>query len=97
MWKWLALIIAGYLLYRMFANDMTKKKKDVKEDKEHLIATGEMVKDPICGAYVDADGGVTVRDGERTYRFCSYECRDKFIKQLQDGGREIPQIKKEEE
>ncbi len=97
MWKWLVLIIAGYLLYRMFANDVTKKKKDAKEDKEHLIATGEMVKDPICGAYVDADGGVTVKDGERTYRFCSYECRDKFIKQLQAGGREIPQAKKDEE
>lgn len=94
MWKWLVLAIAGYLLYRLFANDVLKKKKDDKVDKENLVATGEMVKDPICGAYVDADGGVTVRDGNKTYRFCSYECRDKFIKQLQEGGREIPEIAK---
>lgn len=97
MLKWLVLIVAAYLLYRLFANDARKKKQDNKQQKEHLVATGEMVKDPVCGAYIEADGGVTVRDGNKTYRFCSYECRDNFIKQLQAGGREIPQTTREEE
>ena len=53
MWKWLILILVGYALYRMFMNDRKKSGEDTKKEKEHLIATGEMVKDPVCGAYID--------------------------------------------
>ncbi|MBG3878700.1 transcriptional regulator [Desulfovibrio oxamicus] len=90
MLKWLLLIAAGYFLYRLVTNEARKKSKDDKKQKEEMVATGEMVRDPICGAYIDANGGVTVRDGDKTYRFCSYECRDNFLKQLESGGREIP-------
>ncbi|MBZ2171754.1 TRASH domain-containing protein [Nitratidesulfovibrio sp. SRB-5] len=90
MLKWLLLIAAGYFLYRLVTNEARKKSKDDKKQKEEMVATGEMVRDPICGAYIDANGGVTVRDGDKTYRFCSYECRDTFLKQLESGGREIP-------
>ena len=94
MWKWLILILAGYALYRLFANDVLKKKKENKEDNaadlERKIAAGEMVKDPECGAYVAVDGSISVRDGEKVHRFCSYECRDKFLQRLEEGGRELP-------
>ena len=53
MWKWLILIVAGYVLYRLFANDLLKKKKEHKEDSaaevERKVAAGEMVKDPEWG------------------------------------------------
>ena len=61
MWKWLILILVGYALYRMFMNDRKKSSEDTKKEKEHLIATGEMVKDPVCGAYIDSDSNITVR------------------------------------
>jgi len=92
--KWLILILAGYVLYRLFSNDLNKKKKDNKQESaaemERKVAAGEMVKDPECGAYVAVDGSVSVRDGEKIYRFCSYECRDKFLQRLEEGGRELP-------
>ena len=92
--KWLILAVAIYLLYRMFANDLLKKKKQDKEEDaaemERKVAAGEMVKDPECGAYVSVDDSITVRDGEQVYRFCSFECRDKFLKRLQEGGRQLP-------
>ena len=53
-----------------------------KKEKEHLIATGEMVKDPVCGAYIDSDSNITVRDGKTVHRFCSYDCRDEFLKRI---------------
>ncbi len=94
MWKWLILILAGYALYRLFANDVLKKKKENKEDNaadlERKIAAGEMVKDPECGTYVAVEGNISVRDGETIHRFCSYECRDKFLQRLEEGGRELP-------
>ena len=40
--------------------------------------------------YVSVDGNISVRDGDKVYRFCSYECRDKFLQRLQEGGRELP-------
>ena len=63
---------------------------------EKKVASGEMVKDPVCGAYVSLDDSITVRDGERRYHFCSYECRDKFIKSLTDGSRVIEEAPAEE-
>ena len=94
MWKWLILILAVYALYRLFANDVQKKQKENKEENaaemERKIAAGEMVKDPECGTYVSAEGNISVRDGEVVHHFCSYECRDKFLQRLEEGGRELP-------
>ena len=82
MWKWLILVLAGYVLYRMFMNDRNKKSKDEKKEKENLVATGEMVKDPVCGAYIDSDSTISVRDGETVHKFCSYDWRDEFLRRI---------------
>lgn len=42
-----------------------------------------MVKDPICGTYVKKDSDIRVRNGEKVECFCSFECRDKYIKRLE--------------
>ncbi|MBO4335788.1 MAG: YHS domain-containing protein [Desulfovibrio sp.] len=94
MWKILIFAVVGYLLVRLFKNDLLRKQKaDEKQEQEEMdakIAQGEMVKDPQCGTYVSKDSEITVRDGATVYHFCSYDCRDKFLKALQEGGREIP-------
>ena len=86
MWKWLIFALAAYALYRLFTNDWKKSrtnKEDEKKQRERMVASGEMVKDPECGAYIAADSNITVRDGETTYRFCSYDCRDAFVRRIQ--------------
>lgn len=92
--KWIVIVVAAYVLYRLFANDILKKraKEDAqdKKDIEKKVASGEMVKDPQCGTYVSVEDSITVRDGERVYHFCSYDCRDRFLDALAKGGREIP-------
>ena len=82
MWKILIFAVVGYVLYRMFMNDRKKKGEDTQKEKDHLVATGDMVKDPVCGSYIDADSTITVRDGETVHRFCSYDCRDEFLKRI---------------
>lgn len=83
MYKWLILIVAAFILYKLFMGDRGRKKEQEVEAKKRMAATGEMVKDPVCGTYVPADANIRARDGDKVYAFCSYECRDAFVKRLE--------------
>ena len=83
MLKFLVIGVALFVIYKLFTGD--KKKRDMDKDKtiKSKVASGEMVKDPICGTYVEKDGSIRVREGENVHVFCSYECRDKYLKQIE--------------
>ncbi|QLA16220.1 transcriptional regulator [Desulfolutivibrio sulfoxidireducens] len=83
MYRWLILILAGFILWKLFTGDKKRKKAKETEEKDNLVATGEMVKDPMCGAFVSKDGDIRVREGDKVHYFCSYECRDKYVKMIQ--------------
>lgn len=99
MWKWIILAVAAYILYRLFANDIKRKfaKQDDSVEMERKVNEGEMVRDPQCGAYVDTDSTITIRDGDAVHRFCSYDCRDAYLKALENGGRVLPEQEKKEQ
>lgn len=82
LWRILLVGLIGYALYRMFIHDRQKKSNDSQKKKEQMVATGEMTKDPTCGAYVDTKNTISVRNGETVYHFCSYDCRDTFLKKI---------------
>lgn len=90
-----------FIVYKLFANDFlhkkTKNDKQQAKKAEEKKTAGELVKDPICGTYVSVEDSISVRDGESIHYFCSYECRDSFLKELESGGRELPERNKEEE
>lgn len=94
MWKFIFLIAAIWIVWKLFANDFRKRKtvaeKEAKEEQDRRVAAGEMVRDPECGVYVAIDDSISVKDGQKIYYFCSYECRDKFLKKLETGGRVLP-------
>lgn len=85
MFKFLIFIVAAFLLYKLVAGDKKKKSVDKKKQDEKLHATGQMIKDPVCGSYVSKDAEIRVREGDKVHAFCSYECRDKFLKQLKSS------------
>lgn len=91
MLKFVVIAAALFLVYKLFMGD--KRKKDMQQEKvvKQKVASGEMVKDPVCGTYVKNDGDIRVREGDKVHIFCSYDCRDKYLKQIGAG---IP--KKEE-
>ena len=97
MWKWIIIIGALAVLYKLVTNEKGRKAKDDSKAKERRIASGELVKDPVCGAYVDAEGSLSVRDGHTVHRFCSYECRKRFLEDLQEQGREIPKLEEKDD
>ena len=80
--------ICGFILWKLFANDKKHKKTasgggEQVGANENLAASGDMVKDPMCGAFVSKDGDIRVRSGDEVHCFCSYDCRDKYVKRLQ--------------
>lgn len=81
--RWLIIALAIFLLFKLFTGDKKVKEAKGKKQEEKLVASGEMVKDPMCGAFVEKDGPIRIRSGETVHSFCSYECRDKFLKQLE--------------
>lgn len=83
MLKFLIFIAAAFILYKLLTGDFKKKKDAQIKEKENLASTGVMTKDPICGTYVPVDGDIRVKQGEKMHNFCSYECRDKFLKELE--------------
>ncbi len=83
MLKFIVIGVALFLVYKLFMGDKKKKEMDQEKTIKSKVASGDMVKDPICGTYVEKEGAIRVREGDKVHRFCSYECRDKFLKQLQ--------------
>ncbi|WP_325647732.1 transcriptional regulator [Humidesulfovibrio sp.] len=86
--KLLILAICAFVVWKLFAGDKRWKQSKEQEKKEDLVASGEMVKDPVCGAYVSKNSDIRVRQGDVVLNFCSYDCREKYLKRLEgeNGG-----------
>lgn len=77
----LLIIAAGlYVVYKLFFSGKKKDKKSYNLENSEHKTVGDMVKDPVCGTYVSVNSDIRVREGDKVYFFCSYECRDKFLK-----------------
>ena len=44
------------------------------------LAPRKLVRDPVCGMHVAEELSIPLREGEEILRFCSTECRDKYVK-----------------
>ena len=81
---WLVLgMIAFFRLKSAFSPfKVPAPKKQVKPpepEKPEYEEAGEMVEDPVCGTYVDADSALYLIHEEKRYHFCSERCRKKFL------------------
>jgi YHS domain-containing protein len=83
--KLLIFVLAAFLLYKLFTGDKKKKVDKKQEEVKQKAADGIMVKDPICGTFVSKESDIRVRKGEEVLCFCSYECRDKYVQQLESS------------
>lgn len=82
MLKIIILVVVGFILFKLLTGDQRKKKEKVEKEKERMAADGVMVKDPICGTYVDKDTDIRVKNKGDVHCFCSYDCRDRYLKRI---------------
>ena len=82
MFKFFVFAAACFILYKLVTNDK-KKKVEVKNTQDEKMAKeGVLVKDPVCGTYVSKDSDIRIKEGGEVRCFCSYECRDKYLKMI---------------
>ncbi len=74
--------ICIFVLYKLFRGDLKKKQNETSQEKFENVE--DMVKDPICGAFVDKNATIRVKTDTETVCFCSYDCRDAYIKSLEE-------------
>lgn len=84
MLKFLVIAAACFILYKLLTNDRKKKVEVKKNNDEQLAKEGVLVKDPVCGTYVSKDSDIRIKDGGQVRCFCSYECRDKYLKMINE-------------
>lgn len=82
MLKFLVFAAACFILYKFFMNDRKKKAEVKNTSNAELAKEGVLVKDPMCGTYVSKDSDIRIKEGEKVQCFCSFECRDKYLKMI---------------
>ncbi len=82
--KVLIFVVVAYALYRLFMNDKRKKEEKMENEEAKKVADGVLVRDPVCGVYVEKENSFSVRNGDNVEYFCSDDCRQKYIRQVQE-------------
>ena len=80
LWRMLLLITALWFVQRllgwMFGN---VKRRPAARGQSAKSKSAKMVKDPVCGMYLDPRLALALERKEDTRYFCSEECRRKYL------------------
>jgi YHS domain-containing protein len=78
LFRLLALIFLLWLVRRFFAS-LTRAPKQTSTKKSDTFPINNMVKDPVCGMYMDSRLAVRLEDRAGTFYFCSDACKSEFV------------------
>jgi uncharacterized protein len=78
-------IIAVYLIRRFFAGLFGNRKRPETANDSAMQST-QMVKDPVCGMYMDSRLAVRLDNRSETLYFCSEKCKAKYLNVSSDAG-----------
>jgi YHS domain-containing protein len=77
--RFLIIIVALWLLRRLLASVFGEPPKRPRGNSgSRPVEAGQMVKDPVCGMYMDPRLAVQLQSRGGSFYFCSKECREKF-------------------
>jgi YHS domain-containing protein len=82
----LLFLISGlWLLRRMLAKILNPARQPGMGENT-AVKPNNMVKDPVCGMYMDSRLAVRIEDRKESYYFCSEECKDKYLSKSTEGA-----------
>jgi YHS domain-containing protein len=85
LFKILSLALLIWLLRRFLAAILSKTGSG-KPASNFPKSAQKMVKDPVCGMYMDSRLAVRIEEGREVVYFCSEDCRNKYLKKPPDEG-----------
>jgi YHS domain-containing protein len=95
---WLLVVSWSVALLRRLARWMLREAMPAQSDQEAAggagvaaaagdgqsgLAARKLVRDPVCGMHVAEELSIPLREGGELVHFCSAECRDKYVKNVQ--------------
>lgn len=82
----LKFLLTAFLIYITFILFRNSKKLSGNSKDEIGSSPVELVKDPICGTFVEMETPYKVKLYDNIYYFCSEDCREKFIAKNKKEG-----------
>lgn len=81
---WLVVVSwSVWLLRRVFGslNDTASSPEAAKgtASRQPLNSARRLVRDPVCGMYIDETFSIPMREGDELLHFCSIACRDAYV------------------
>jgi uncharacterized protein len=78
-------LFVAYLLRRFIAG-FAKSSPKTRTGSSAPNAANQMVKDPMCGMYMDARLAIRIDNRSEAVYFCSEECKEKYANKPTNGG-----------
>ena len=79
----LILVLILWLLRRLLARILGTPRRSQQSGSQAV--SNYMVKDPVCGMYMDSRLAVQLEDRKESLYFCSEECKNKYIDRNAEG------------
>jgi uncharacterized protein len=73
-----------YLIRRALSGLMGSRNNPTSKDTDQ--ASNQMVKDPVCGMYMDSRLAVRLESKKEVVYFCSEKCRTKYLEVSSNAG-----------
>ena len=78
---WMLRLLFAVLIIRLIWKFVAGMVSGVREAQPRSAkAGGALVRDPVCGTYVEPSRAFSTRAGRTTHYFCSRECQQSFVK-----------------
>ena len=78
LFRLLALLLVLWLLRRVLGSILGGPKQPSPKESPQSVSNN-MVKDPVCGMYMDSRLALRLEDPKEEFYFCSEECRNKYL------------------
>jgi uncharacterized protein len=87
LFRLLSLILALWLVRTVLAKIFRAFRQPPKASEK---SSNNMVKDPVCGMYMDSRLAVRLENRKEAHFFCSEECKNKYIGKSAAAGSSSP-------
>lgn len=75
----ITVLVTVWLAIRFLGSFLGKQRWRVKTDHSRRPASKRMVKDPVCGMYLDPRVAIRITTKDGDVFFCTDECRRKYL------------------